>query len=287
MQLKIHIPYCQYGFIEAEGDDIEELIQLNNKYNENGKTIESNEDAIVTVKSFTEDVEINKIGYSYYYDGQKLLSPSSWIKQYYKPFEAEFIAKKAAKSYGIEPKDLLDMWNDTGKTAADFGTAIHQVLEFRENYRNIGSQIVEAKTKKNDKTEHPDPSIPKHPMLQKIILDFEKVVKTKGKVLTEVFVTDVKNGRCGIIDRLVITGDKRCVIQDIKINVNPEEISRNDKPLELYDGLDANKLSKYQLQTSYYDEILTQKGWEVQGREALVLDKKWKKYKFDKLEIKS
>ncbi len=155
----------------------------------------------------------------------------------------------------------------------------------RANFKNIGSQIVESKTKKDSETDHPDPSLPKHPVLQKAVLGFEKIDKVKGEDLSEVFITDVKNGMCGIIDRLTITGEKKCVIKDFKINIESEIKDRKHKPLPPYDGLDQNKLSKYNLQLSYYAQILENMGWEVEGLEAFVYDGKWKRYQFKKLEI--
>ena len=287
MKYKIHVPHCQYGFIEAESEDINELIQLNNKYNENGTVLKA-EEAETKVKSFNEEIEIDKIGFSYFYAGDKLLSPSSWIKKYYKPFDQEFMAGRVAKAYGVEIKDVLNLWLEKGKLSADFGTVIHNALEINEKYRNLASNIIEAKQKKSKKEdeEFEDQSIAKHPILKKAVEGFNKINNVKGKAYPEILVTDVKNGRCGIIDRFVVTGDKRCVIQDFKVQVDVEEKSSKDKPLTPYDNLDSNKLSKFQLQLSYYAEILEQTGWKVDKLQAFVYDGKWKKYEFKKLEIK-
>ncbi len=292
MKHKIHIPYCQYGFIESESENIEELIELNNRFNENGQKLTENEQTKITVKSFNEDIEVDKIGFSYYYKGKKLLSPSSWMKQYYKPFDSEFIAKRAAKAYGIEPKDLLKLWDANAKLSADFGTVIHNALEMRGNFKHIGSQIIESKEKKDSKKKnkdeiiYQDPSLSKQPFLQKVVQEFEKLDKIKGDSFSEVFITDVKNGRCGIVDMLTITGDMRCVIKDFKVQVGVEEKSSSDKPLPPYDSLDSNKLSKHQLQLSYYGEILEQTGWTIDKLQTFAYNGKWQKYDFKKLEIK-
>lgn len=291
MNYKIHIPHCQYGFIEAESDNIEELIELNNKYNENKTELTENPTTKIIVDSFNENIKIDRIGFSYFYNGVKLLSPSSWIKQFYKPFESDFIAERTAKAYGVDKKELLKLWETNAKISADFGTVIHQALEMREKFKNIGSQIIEGRKKKDenkknkDELVYDDPSVSKHPTLQKIIKDFDKVNKVKGEVHTEVLITDINTGRCGIIDRLIITGDKKCVIQDIKIQVGTEEKSSSDKPLKPYDNLDSNKLTKHRLQTSFYADILENTGWSTEIQ-SLVFDGKWKAHNFKKVEIK-
>ena len=287
MKHKIHIPYCQYGFIESESEDINELIQLNNKYNESSTKLKA-EEAETTVQSFNEEIEIDKIGFSYFHAGDKLLSPSSWIKQYYKPFDKEFMAGRVAKAYRVEIGDVLNLWLEKGKLSADFGTVIHNALEINEKYRNLASDIIEAKQKKSKKEdeEFEDQSIARHPILKKAVESFNKLNKVKGKAYPEILVTDIKNGRCGIIDRFVVTGDKKCVIQDFKVQIDVEEKSSKDKPLEPYNSLDSNKLSKFQLQLSYYAEILEQTGWTVDKLQAFVYDGKWKKYDFKKLDIK-
>jgi RecB family exonuclease len=60
----------------------------------------------------------------------------------------------------------------------------------------------------------------------------------------------------GTIDRLAITGDKKCRVGDYKTN----------------NEMDAKKLLKYQKQLSYYAHILMNKGWTVEGLDIYYLN---------------
>lgn len=60
----------------------------------------------------------------------------------------------------------------------------------------------------------------------------------------------------GMIDRLVITGDKSCRIGDYTTN----------------NELDKKKLLKYQKQLSFYAHILQNMGWKVEGLDLYYLN---------------
>jgi len=286
---KIHVATDQYCFVEAESESDEELIEFHNKWNEKGKPLTFNKSGVVKkesiptvvpikVDSFTEESKIvEKIDHSFYHDGEKLLSPSSWIKQFYRPFKRDMISKVAAKSYGVDQKELIELWSETGAMAIDFGQAGHKALEVHDRFKHLGESAHEKKGY--------DISISKHPILKKIVEEFHKLNKVKGEVYPEALVTDVENGMCGIIDRLVVTGKNKCVIQDYKFNTGVEEKSSNLKPLKPYSSLDSTKLSKYRLQLSYYAQIMINLGWEVEGLQAFVYEDGWKMYEFDKLDV--
>jgi len=85
-----------------------------------------------------------------------------------------------------------------------------------------------------------------------------------------VFVSDVANKKVGQIDRLVITGDKKCRVQDYKTSL-PE----------------PDKMIVHQHQLSYYASCLTKAGWTVEGIDLYFYDgDKWTKKSLKVLEVK-
>lgn len=234
------------------------------------------------VESFNEDVVIsfNEATHVYEHKGEKLLSGSYWVSKHYTPFDAITIADRCSNVWGVDSKDITDMWSSGGKVAADFGTAIHQALEHWEKFKENGNTIFEN-SKKNENA-----ALPKHPFLRKVINDFDKVKKDSGhEILTEVLVTNVELGLCGMIDRLIIVDreNKVCRVGDYKVNIGAED--KKDKALPPYDHLPPNKLTKYQLQLSFYAQLLILSGWTVQGLDAYVLEDEWKHYGLDLLDI--
>ena len=104
-------------------------------------------------------------------------------------------------------------------------------------------------------------------------------------VETEVFISNVELGLCGQVDRILITGEKTCRVQDYKINVDCEVEDSRNKYLGQFADLPKNKLSKYQLQMSFYARLLELSGWNVEGLDAFVYDGEWKHYPMEVLKL--
>ena len=240
--------------------------------------------ATVKMKSFNEDVEIDfdPINHKYYFEGKELIGGSKLTSTFFKPFDAEKIAEVCAKAWGVPAEAIRALWSSNGDIANQLGTVIHKALEHSEVHYENGLTI---SAKKSDGS---NPAELKHPILNKIVSDFyEMYEKTQieGEVLTEVLVTDVKGGYCGQIDRLVVTGKKKCRVDDIKVNVDAEVKSTNSRALKPFEALPANKLTKYQIQMSIYGNILQNSGWEVEGLDAFVLEEEWKHFELPVLKV--
>lgn len=237
----------------------------------------------VIEKSFNENIELeyDKVGHIYRYNGQALDSVTSFIKKYYKPFELEMIAKTCAKSWNVSPEDIIDIWEDNKNSSALFGTAIHDTLEHYEKHKKVGEQI------SSQRGEDENYALPKHPILRKIVKDFVSINRINGEVLTEVLITDIKNGLAGRGDRIVVQDwDKKiCRIGDYKINVEADKPDKNHKPSAPFDGLPPTKVTKYQIQMSLYANMLSKFGWTVTGLDVYVLEDEWKYYELPVLKI--
>lgn len=239
----------------------------------------------IKIKSFNEegvvvDYKPNPV-HEYSYKGKKLVGATSVVSQFTKDFDAVAISKNCEKPWGIKAEAIQSMWKSNGDVSSDFGSAIHKALEHYFNFKATGETILEN-TDKDD-----NPAMPKHPILRGIIEEFEELNSFNGEVLQEVLVTNIKNGRCGQIDRLLIVDRKKkvCRIQDYKVNVGAEEMNKSHQLKAPYNELPSNKLSKYQLQMSVYAKILENSGWTVEGLDAYVLEEQWKHFELDMVEI--
>lgn len=296
-KLKATIPTCSYGNlqpeIEVDSTDIdkasefalEHIKELHSRFSdtelkETARTISSQGN----VKSFNEDYDIlfDPIQHIYKtYDGNILESGSVYASSFYSKFDAQGIAKNCEKSWGVKAKDIVSMWESNGSLSSDFGTVVHKALEHYFNHEDTSDVIAD------NKDDNENRAMPKHPILKSIIEGFIKIDKYDCEKKCEVLVTDVKNLRCGTIDRLLILDkDKKvCRVQDYKINVGSETESSNLKAKAPYNELPKNKLTKYQIQLSFYAEILKQSGWDVTGIDIFVYENEWKHYPMELLEI--
>lgn len=154
-------------------------------------------------------------------------------------------------------------------------------LEHYETHSYLGEEISSKRGAQDNY------ALPKHPLLRTIIEEFVRINKTKGKVLTEVLLTDVENGFCGHADRIVIVDEEKkiCRVGDYKINVDAEAESTRDKPIKPFNNLPGNKITKYQLQMSVYANMLEKSGWTVEGLDIYVYEDGWKYFELPVLKV--
>jgi len=294
-KLSATIPTGQYAniqpSIEIEGGDLKEaedlamthVRELFNKYSDQSLK-EKDISQIVELSSFNEDVVIDfdRVGHKYTYGGEPLTSATRYVAKFTKKFDAEGVSKNCEKSWGVPAEEISNMWSSNGSLASNFGKVIHEALEHYFNHKINGATIKESRDAEENY------ALPKHPLLKSIIEGFEKIDKVKGEVVQEILVTDIKNKRCGQIDRLLILDKKKkiCRVQDYKVNVSAEEESPNNKLTGEWKDLSPTKLSKYQLQMSFYADLLEKSGWTIDGLDVFVFEDEWKHYEFDKLDIK-
>lgn len=288
--LEATIPISKFGNIrpkiELETDNITEaqkfaMKHIKELYSYSIEPIYQKKEKKEILKSFNENVEVKfeSIKHNYIYNLIPLLSATTFTKQFYPKFDAEMIAINCEPKWKVKSQNIQDMWSSNGQLARDFGEMIHSALEHYLKFKEIG-KIIQENTGKEINS-----ALPKHPFLRMIIEEFEKIDKYKGESLSEVFITDIKNKRCGRIDKLLITGIQTCRIQDYKINVNSEEEQNSLKAKIPFNELPSNKLTKYQIQLSFYASCLKQSGWNVEGLDIFVYENKWKHYELDILEI--
>lgn len=291
------IPTVQYGnlqpSVEVEAESFEEaralvlpeIQELWNSVCEDGKELHIKE--LLKTSSVPQermkvdigDVESLFIDNNHNYtdlNGKKYTSGSKFADSFAYEFDKAAILPRYADKVGESQEDISGYWEAKSKLSTDFGTAIHQALETYGKYRSLA-----------EKLEKP---LGIHPLVFPVVESFFSGRESE-KAMYEPFVADSKSMTCGQIDRLVITGDKRCIIEDFKTNV---DLDKQGSPKFLKEpfGKDGQEvpntpLGKYTLQLNFYRSILEANGWTVEGMKIhhLTEDGSWRTIDVSVVEI--
>lgn len=270
------IPTAQYSNIQPSitvevDDDIEEakalalshIVEISQTYAEEGKALQGGSGAAVGTFKKIDCL----VGGSILYDsvnhvytneaGDTYLSGSKYASQFSKPFNAEAIATKMEAKSGIPMQQILDIWKLSGSASASFGTAIHEAMEMYGKYAEASKAL--------GKEYH----LSNIPMVSDIVADFFKG-RQQEEALYEPMIVDNKRKWAGQIDRLLITGNKKCIIEDYKTNVD----------------LKPEKIETYSHQLSFYASIMQAGGWQVEGIRLHHWAGQWKTIELTMKEIK-
>lgn len=181
--------------------------------------------------------------------GEVYMSGSQYAKSLEKPFDLEKISQAMADKFKVKSEDIKAMWALKAEISTGFGTALHKALELYGRYQSL-SETLEKTTNLHD-----------HPVIKKAVEGFYKG-REDEKAVHEVFIVDHKAKRAGQIDRLLITGDKKCIIADYKTNASIEK-----------------SIDSYWKQLSFYAAIMVANGWEVEELVVYHWNGDWKEYR--------
>lgn len=261
------IPTAQYANITPAitvevDDDIEQakalamqhIVGISQKYAEAGK-------ALPSMKATANAKRIEcLVGGSVLYDdvahvytneqGDVYLSGSKYASQGEPEFNLDGIAGAMGKKFNADTDAIKEMWKLKGDVSAGFGTAIHAAVQLYEQYSKLAESI--------DKTTN----LHDHPVLKEAVEKFISAHRGE-EVINEPMVVSHERKWAGQIDRLVITGDKRCIVGDIKTNAE----------------LSKKKLTTYWKQLKFYGTIMEDAGWTVDSLEIYHYDGNWKTIK--------
>lgn len=301
MKIGAVIPVQKYGNIQPEieissedrGEDLmgvgmDIIKSLFLKYSEIGGIEENNFILSVGIlkKSFNEEgvgIEFEPIAHTYTYGEKKLVGATDYIKKFFKPFDVDAISSILETKWGVPQQTIRDMWASNGSLASDFGNVVHASLENYEKFRESGEIITSQK-----KDQEGNYCLPKHPILRSIVEGYIEITKdSKGKIVTEALVSNIKEGVCGQIDRLVILDKEKkiCRVEDYKVNIDSEVKDSKNKVLTPFEDLPSTKLSKYQVQMSVYANMLQASGWTVEGLGVYVYEENWKFFELPVLSV--
>lgn len=256
--LRAVIPVAQYANmqpeIEAEADTYEEAMAIAedrmarfwNKYVENDKKLATTTGTKLTAFVGGE-INYDPITHTYTNDaGEVYLSGSQYAKKFEKPFDAQAIASKMAAKYGVQASDITKMWELKARTSREFGTALHSALQLYGQYDGL-AKALERDTHLHD-----------HPVVKMAVEGFYEG-REGEKAEYEIFVVDHAAKRVGQIDRLLITGEKKCRVQDYKTNA----------------AMTPDKLKVYWEQLKFYGGIMEAAGWTVEDYDIFAWDGQW------------
>jgi hypothetical protein len=211
-------------------------------------------------------VQFDPVNHVYYKDGKTLLSGSAFAERYTPKFNKDAILPKFAAKHGVEASEIAEMWTMKGDVAKNFGTALHTALEFYGKHK-----------KTIDATQG---TFEIHPAIHEAVKSFF-VSRENEQALYEPF---IHFGEwCGSIDRLLITGDKKGIIEDYKTNQDLHKGS--GKMLAPFDKMKSEPLSTYQLQLSFYATIMQKNGWTIEGLRIHHYTDKWETIELKVLNI--
>lgn len=276
------IPTVQYGnlqpSIEVEADTFEdaralvmpEIQSVWNSVCEEGKelvikgAVDVPQVAGKRMKVDIGDIEYLSLDGNHVYtddEGNKYSSGSVFAESFAYDFDKAKILPLYANKVGETTDRISDYWESKSKLSTDFGTAIHQAMETYGKFNSL-----------SEKLEKP---LGIHPIVLPVVESFF-AERGDEEALYEPFVADSTTKRCGQIDRLVITGEKTCIIEDFKTNI---DLNKAGSPKYLkapYDkdgeALENTPLGKYTIQLNFYRSILESRGWKVEGMRIHHLD---------------
>lgn len=272
------------GEIEAaKAEALHHIEEISAQYAESGKALpqlhaDSNTTTI-THGPALETLESSLTGGKAFFDpvahvytnqfGQKFISGSEFAEKFSPEFNADFIIPKMEAKYNVPGNDIRDMWKAKADASCSVGDAIHKALELYGKYKAIGEAIDKDQPVAKVKRSH----VHDNPILKRAVLLFFNDHPDQEAVY-EGFVVNNDAMLCGSIDRLLITGPKRCRVQDFKTNGNETDakgvpkLEQVGSPKVLnapFSDMANTKLNKYWLQLSFYAHILALAGWTVEG----------------------
>jgi predicted RecB family nuclease len=257
--------------IELEGENLADLKEtasreiegLWQQYGE--RPLTDNNKGGEEIKSFTgETLLYNDDTHSYYdLEGNKMLSGSYYASGVMPKFNRDGALIGSSKKYGVDKKELGQVWDMLGDVSRSYGNAVHYALELYHNHNELGAKVAEGKK------EELNYALSKIPHLQECVNSFVEKFGTDAEL--EVLVSDVKNLRAGRVDRLQIIDKKNkvCRVGDFKTN---------------YELTDKKQL-EYQHQLSFYAHILQAHGWTVEGLDIYHYSGEWNLIPLDVLDL--
>lgn len=297
------IPTTQYGnlqpSIEVEAETFEEaqsiampqIQQIWNSVCESGKELKIR-GAVVTSDASPQEIMVCDLSGDTLFldnthtyrdeDGNIYQSGSRFAKQFEHEFNKSAIIPLYANKFGVEPQSVEKFWDLKGGNSRSFGDALHGALEIYGKFTELAETL---------STEEKPVGLGIHPLILPAVEEFFEQ-NTENDAQYELFVVDKAKRRCGQIDRLVITGEKSCIIEDYKTN---GDVRKQGSPKYLkapFDGkgdptltLPNQPLSTYYIQQNFYREIMESLGWTVEAMRIHTYTTEWATIEVPKIQL--
>lgn len=209
------------------------------------------------------------------------VSGSSFPEQFYAEFDADARLNDAVKKHGVTKEAVQAMWDLNRDASTGYGTAVHAALENFINNQELGDKLKSVKVLKTKTNVGPNKALSRNPFLKKIVEDFWDKFGDTSKRLTEVRTWDTARKLRGTLDLVkFVDEDKKIIrIQDFKTDgdIHEKKYQLTTSPFYKMTQGDTPKLGKELLdyhwfQLSFYANILTAKGYTVEGLDVFWLN---------------
>lgn len=90
-----------------------------------------------TIKQRDALISFNEDDHTYTYNGERFISVTTLIDDYFSHFEAEKIAAKKAAKMGVSTESLIEEWRRKGEESRQLGTMLHSCIERYYNGENV------------------------------------------------------------------------------------------------------------------------------------------------------
>lgn len=210
------------------------------------------------IEIFSELEKFNHITYydaphKYFVGDREMVSATTFIGKFEKPFDSDYWASKKAKDWGTTVEEVKAKWKLKADISCEKGTVSHEYIEnllSKKVYPYPAQQIQSL-------FEGEDPVKDKFANIAKLMNKF--VSDIRGRMIpikSEFIVGDEEFGICGMIDQIFYnTKSNSLEIWDWKTN---EDLSTESKYKLLHpiSHLADSKLDIYSLQLSLYKTII-------------------------------
>jgi len=198
------------------------------------------------------NIQFEEKGHIYTINGKRgYTSVTTWIKQFFKKFDADKIINNMMKSptwntskyYGMSKEEIKSLWNNNGDNAAKLGTDMHKMFEDYYNGVNVNGSGIEFE------------------YFQNFIKDNANLVPFRSEWL--VYDEDLKLS--GSVDMLFMNEDGTLSIYDWKRCKSLEKfVAYNQFALEPISHIPDTNFWHYSIQLNTYKLIIERKyGYKI------------------------
>lgn len=206
----------------------------------------------VQILDYFKGLEFKENTHKYSFNSKPIkISVSGLIKNFYEEFDSHTISLRIAERDGLQQKDILKEWENTGKKASKRGNKAHT---FGENYPFNKSLVA------TDKLEE---------AIVKFWYDLPSYIEP---VIMELQMFHKEFMFAGTADILLYnTVTDTFIIGDYKTNKDLFKNFKGKKMTGVFNNLLDNPFNHYQLQLSFYQILFEQCGLKVSSRKLIWL----------------
>ena len=199
-------------------------------------------------------IVFNQEEHRYYLNSQELISTTSYIKRFQKPFDRDLVARRVADREGRAIEEVLTDWDAKFLASQQLGIKVHRHIEVILNaYKN----------ETNIKYDDPFLALNKCPEIEAFNQFWATLSRKALRVHeTEWIIGDAELGLAGMVDALLYNRGTGYHLWDWKTG-KFDTVNQWENLLPPFADMDASKLNIYSLQVSLYRLIVERNTVEI------------------------